>query len=827
VRFLIDGQLRYLARMAPYAFAGRGDLLVPGTKEGNMKRPSRGLRPVASLGLAVLATALAAACSSAAGLAGPTTPSTGHPAAASAAAGQKTAFGSVVLDGSPGAPAADTRTGTLYVPIQCPTSFCSTGKPAHVMDVINAAACNAKVRSRCQVVARVEVGGSPTAAVFDERTGTVYVTNSNDGTVSVVAGTRCNAGVTSGCSVPRATIKLGGFLVAAAVNPATRTLYVADLKGGVFVVDAATCNAATTSGCAQPAREVKDSQGPAGLDIDPATDTVYAVNNGDSDNGDTVSVINGATCNGTVGSGCGNAPPVTKVGSGAFGIAVDQAHHTVYVASDNDGTVSVINTARCNARVTSGCGQTWPTVTTGANPEFVALDPSSGTVFTVNHFDDTLSVINTRTCNGTTTSGCAGRPRNEQATPVRNPGFNSFPNAVTLMPQEKTAYVVNVGGASVVSVVSVSHCNATDTTGCRTEAPSVPAHEATISADPATGTIYASSTSRPEIDVLNAAACRIGSLAGCTAVAEIPVGHPMANVSVADDITHTLYAADPQDGTIAVINIAACSARDTAGCADKPAVLTIGASPNTPVVNPVTQTLYVSYGSNANQVAVVNAATCNAIRTSGCGQTPAVVNVGDGTVVLAVSTATDTIYGPNSGMSFSGHTMSVINGATCNSTSRSGCSHLAATVPVGAGPFGVAVNNRTHTVYVVNNAFGDSPGTVSVINGATCNGTVTVGCSRHFPVMTTGVAPQLAAIDAVTGTVYVTDFGSAGVTVLDGSRCNATVTSGCGTSPREQAVGSEPADVAIDPQAGTVYVIDTFQAGSMSVLASDSGSRAS
>ena len=102
-----------------------------------------------------------------------------------------------------------------------------------------------------------------------------------------------------------------GFLVAAAVNPATRTLYVADLKGGVFVVDAAACNAVTTRGCAQPAREVKDSQTPAGLDIDLATDTVYAVNNGDSDNGDTVSMINGATCNGTNDSGCGRAPATT------------------------------------------------------------------------------------------------------------------------------------------------------------------------------------------------------------------------------------------------------------------------------------------------------------------------------------------------------------------------------------------------------------------------------------------------------------------------------------------------------------------------------------
>lgn len=86
------------------------------------------------------------------------------------------------------------------------------------------------------------------------------------------------------------------------------------------------------------------------------------------------------------------------------------------------------------------------------------------------------------------------------------------------------------------------------------------------------------------------------------------------------------------------------------------------------------------------------------------------------------------------------------------------------------------MNDRTHTVYVTNNADGDSPRTV--------------------------------------------------VTVLDGSRCNATATSGCGAPPHEEAVGSQPVGLAIDPHADTVYVIDTFQAGSMSILASDLGPQA-
>ena len=588
-------------------------------------------------------------------------------------------------------------------------------------------------------------------------------------------------------------------------------------KGDVFVIDAAGCNAVTTRGCTQPVRKVTDNQGPAALDVDVATDTVYAVNNG-SGNGDTVSVIDGASCNGSNGSGCGRAPRTITVGSGAFWAAVDQASDTVYVANNNDGTVSVINGARCNASVTTGCGSTPPTVTTGANPQFVAVDPSSGTVFAVNQGDNTLSAINTRTCNGTVDIRLPAQ--GPERAGLAEPGSRIQP-----VPQRARAGPANrlgVRGERRRRQRPVGRERQPLRRDRHRRLPRRSAERAgpedMISADPATGTIYASNSSLPQIDVLDGATCHAGNLTGCAPVAEIPVGHPMANVGAVDDATHTLYAADPPAGTVVVINTSTCNATNTAGCAQRPPAIKIGASPNTPVINTATQTVYVSYGSNANRVAVVNAATCNATRTAGCGQTPAVVKVGAGTAVLAVSAATDTIYAPNSGSSFSGDTMSVINGATCNGTSHSGCSHLAATVTVGSGPYGVTVDDRTHTVYVANNADGDSPGTVSVINGATCNGTDTAGCTGHFPTMATGRSPLLAAVDTSTGIVYVTDFSSAGVSILDGSRCNASLTSGCGAPPREQAVGSQPFGLAINQNTSTVYVTDTFQAGSMSIL---------
>jgi len=732
--------------------------------------------------------------------------------------------GSVVLGGSPGAPAANPRTHTLYVPIQCRADFCASGSPGHVVDVISTARCNAKVRTGCRVVARARVGSGPLAAAVDERTGTVYVVNGNDNSVSVINGTRCNARVTRGCTRPVATIKVGKFPVAAAINPATRTLYVADLGAGrVSVINAAACNARTTRGCGRPPRNVRVKAGPGWLDVDVATDTIYTANAGLSGTGDTVSVINGAVCNGHTGRGCGRIPASVTVGTSPFTVAVDQASNTVYAANFvnefNDGSVSVINGARCNGHITAGCGRTPPAVPTGIGTGYVAVDPALHTVFAVNQGDNTLSAIDTRACSGTVTSGCGTRPPNQPAAaPDQGPRYNPGPNAFALLRRTGTAYVVNIGGRDILSVTSIGRCNATDTAGCRTEAPAVPEHESLLSADPATGTLYASNLNLPQIDVINSAACHARYLAGCTPVAEIPVPDPQANVGAVDHATHTLYASDPLGNTVSVINTATCNAQRTSGCADHRPAIRVGAFPNAPAVNPATRTMYVSYGNKANRVAVINAATCNATNTSGCGQKPAVAKVGPGTAVLAVSAATDTVYGPSAGRGFDGHTVSVINGATCNGTHHAGCGHLAATATVGTGPFGVAVNDRTHTVYVANNADGDSPGTVSVINGATCNGTHTAGCHGHFRRLPAGRAPLLVTADTRAGTVYITDFESAAVTILNGTRCNATAASGCRRATHQQAVGSGPFGIAVNDRTHTVYVANGYLPGSMSIF---------
>jgi DNA-binding beta-propeller fold protein YncE len=469
--------------------------------------------------------------------------------------------------------------------------------------------------------------------------------------------------------------------------------------------------------------------------------------------------------------------------------------------------VSVINGARCNARTFTGCRPT-AVVATGPWTAFVATDPVLHTAFSISQADDTLSEISTRVCNGRITSGCPAVARTEHATFNPRHGYN--PNAFALIPRTSTAYLANAGGAGIVSVVSIARCNATHTSGCRGLPPSVPDHELFMAADPATGTIYAGNVSQARIDVIDGATCNAARHGGCRPVAEIPVPGPAPAVGAIDDATHTLYVGDFPASTVSVINTSTCNATHTGGCAVTPPTVTVGKLPGPPAYDKANRTLYVAVGRAGNRVAVVNAATCNAADTSGCGQTPATIPVPKGTAFLGVSNATDTVYAVADGRPFfTGHTVAVINGAACNGTDHSGCAHPAATVNVGFGPVGIGVNDRAHTVYVANNADGLAPGTVSMINVAACNGTHTAGCHRRVPAVTVGRSPLTVMVNARTDTIYVADFSSADMSVINGARCNATVTGGCRRAVRDQPVGSQPGEGAsgtIDPATATIYM---------------------
>jgi YVTN family beta-propeller protein len=435
------------------------------------------------------------------------------------------------------------------------------------------------------------------------------------------------------------------------------------------------------------------------------------------------------------------------VGSNPIGVVVDPITHSVFVLNDEDSTVSVIDGTICNAVFTTGCDQRPPDLATGFFPGYLDVDLATDTVYVSNQDENTVSVLDGGACTLTHESGCRHA--------VRTTTVGNAPQGIAVNQATDTVYVGNRSDNDL-SVINGALCNASQPSGCGRGWPTV-----------ATG-------STPQ------------------AVA-------------VDQRTDTIYTAnsDPDNNfsgtTVSVIDGATCNAEVTAGCGRAPATVTVGNGPNALAVNQSTDTIYVA-NIGDNTVSVINGATCNATMTTGCGQNPPTIKVGIGPDGVAADQATDTIYVANGG----DNTVSVINGATCNATVTSGCGQDPPTIAVGNGPLGIAVNQITHTLYVANT--GGS--TVSVINTATCNATVTSGCGQAPPTMATEGLPLGVALDQASDTIYVDSVVGSSTDVFDGATCNARVTSGCGQTPASVLMGGWPSNVTVNPATGTVYVPD-------------------
>jgi YVTN family beta-propeller protein len=212
------------------------------------------------------------------------------------------------------------------------------------------------------VTATIGVGQGPDAVAVDPAAGTVYVTNPDSNTVSVID---------MATNTVKATINLpmASEPDAVAVDPAAGTAYVAnhdpDNGGSISVIDTATSSVTGT---------IRLAHHPDGVAADPGSRTLY-VDYGDSN---TVSVIDTATK---------TVKATITVASDTYSIVADPAARTVYVAN-SDNTVSVIDTATKTVKAT---------IPVGSGPGSMAVDPAAGTVYVGNEGANTVSVIDTAT----------------------------------------------------------------------------------------------------------------------------------------------------------------------------------------------------------------------------------------------------------------------------------------------------------------------------------------------------------------------------------------------------------------------------------------------
>jgi DNA-binding beta-propeller fold protein YncE len=335
--------------------------------------------------------------------------------------------------------------------------------------------------------------------------------------------------------------------------------------------------------------------------------------------------------------------------------------------------------------------------------------------------------------------------------------------------------------------------------------------------DQKTQTLYVTNYSDGTVSVVDMAQCNSHRTTGCARTwPVITVGSNPLGIAV-DQATDTVYVANSGDGTVSVINGAACHSGDTSGCRRRPAVVRAGAFAAAVVVDPITNVVFVAnQDTHPGTVSVIDGSSCDGSHPSGCaGQPFATVNVGGGPSGIGIDPVTDTVYVANAAEDSNGvplpdgDTLSVINGATCAITSKTGCEPVA-TVRVGADPADIAVDPITNTIYAANTYDNTNAqrGTVSVVNGATCDAANITGCAAQTPPQVpVGIDPISTAFDQATDAVYVTNWKDQDVSVINAARCNGTQTSGCTSEPTTITVGLAPSWTVVSLTLHTIYVL--------------------
>jgi DNA-binding beta-propeller fold protein YncE len=726
--------------------------------------------------------------------------------------------GSAPVGDGPSLLAVDPATHTIYV-----TNGMNNNGPAvggDTVSVIDARHCNAQDVSRCSgpwatiTVGNRTPGDLPSGVAIDQATDTVYVTNFGDNTVSVFNGATCNAEDTDGCAQTPAEVPVGPGPLWVTADPANHTVYVANNDNGaaatVSMIDSATCTATDLAACptSQPPT-VSVPSSPFDVEVNQTTHTVYvAVVGGES-------VFDADTCNAIVQTGCGTMGQLAGDPNGDDAGVVDEANDTLYTAN-YDNTISVFDLSRCDAGDLTGCATDspgtvapWPDPPIQEEDLYIAVDQSLHSVYVSYQKDAALVVVDTDVCNGSHLAACATLDP-----PTVHTGAD--PQGVIVDPSTQTLYTANQVDDDV-SVINATRCNAGNVSGCRHPEPSIPIPApGALATDDAVHTTYIVTGTDGTVAMLDTERCNAYQLFGCgQAPPTLTVGEYPSAVAI-DPLTDTVYVASSGSGTTGIVSVfddRTCNASDQAGCA-APRTLIVPGYPDGITINTTNDTLYVTTitASGPNLISVFNGATCNATHAGGCAQTPARLEIGDSgdgnsDVALAINQQTNTLYATNVDYaSQDADTVYVFNGASCDAVKTNGCSQTPATVTVGDDPRGVVVDPATNSVYVVNHAAGDFAASVSVINGATCDGTNHAGCGQTPATTAAGLGAINATIDPTTQQVYVTDLQDAGVTVINGSSCNALDTAGCSQPPAEDAVGNYPLSIALDPGVDTIYV---------------------
>jgi YVTN family beta-propeller protein len=260
------------------------------------------------------------------------------------------------------------------------------------VDVIDAAS---------QALASIPVGRAPVSIAVDAASGRTYVANSGDGTLTIIDGTADKV---------LATVAVGPHPYSLAANQRTGTVYVSHTFS-----NQTTALDGTTQGVTQLATGSIDL-----IAIDAAADTAYLLGY----EGGTLTVLEGT----------GHAMHKQQAGPHAWGMAVNEATHRLYVARMGTGDVIALDGASSSI------------LPAGRTPCAVAVNPRTNQVFVANYGDGSVTVLDAEAARSLATIRVGDHPQALAVDAQRNLVYvaNTLSGTVTIIDAERRRAVATL-----------------------------------------------------------------------------------------------------------------------------------------------------------------------------------------------------------------------------------------------------------------------------------------------------------------------------------------------------------------------------------------------
>jgi YVTN family beta-propeller protein len=260
------------------------------------------------------------------------------------------------------------------------TIYTDAGKPAH----------------------SVQVGAEPVSVAVNTSTGTAYVANAGDGTVSVIDGATDSV---------VATIPIGSHPYSIAADAVTGKVFVTHTYGdGTSMIDGAT-------------NKVTDLKtGSVDLiAINSQTGTVYLLGYGGG-----VKVLDEAT----------QKFVEQAVGRHAWGLTIDDSGGTVYVTRIENADLLALKSAKSESLILHA----------GAIPCAIAVNAKAKLLYVANNGDNSVSVVDATNGHTKATIVVGDHPKGIAFDPVRNLVYvaNAIGNSVTVIDAEKNEVVATL-----------------------------------------------------------------------------------------------------------------------------------------------------------------------------------------------------------------------------------------------------------------------------------------------------------------------------------------------------------------------------------------------